>query len=173
MTALNVQLQAMNNWKDVRRMRIRSLRLHPGLYCDGFESAINFTPSYWMELAAGNGNKFFGLYDQNRCIGYTGIVNLESDPANQTALIGYSFIEPEYRGKGYVSLLYEARLKHAISNLNWETVVTDHREGNEISRKVILKHGFILTERALVDWPDGSQGYELRYQLDLNTLRFQ
>ena len=171
MNAPNVQLQAMSNWEELRRMRIRSLKLHPNLFSDSVEAAIDFTSSYWSELAEGNGNKFFGLYDQQRCVGYTGIVNLESGSLMQTALIGYTFIEPEYRGNGYVNLFYEARLKHAISNLNWKTVVTDHREGNELSRKAILRHGFVLTERAVVDWPDGSQGYELRYQLDLNTLR--
>ena len=89
----------------------------------------------------------------------------------QTALIGYTFIEPEYRGNGYVNLFFKARLKHAITNLNWKRVVTDHREGNEVSQKAILQHGFVFTERALINWPDGSQGYELRYSLDLNTLR--
>lgn len=171
MTAPKVQLQVMSNWQDVRRMRIRSLRLHPDLFSDCIKSALNLPPSFWKELTAGNGNRFFGLYDRENSIGYTGIVNLESDCSKQTALIGYSFIEPEYRGNGYLNLLYEARLNYAISNLNWQAIVTDHREGNEISRKAILHHGFVLTERTLVDWPDGSHGYELRYRLELKALR--
>jgi RimJ/RimL family protein N-acetyltransferase len=171
MTAPIVQIKAMTNWEDLRRMRIRSIRLHPTLFSDSVETAINFSTSYWKELAAKNGNKFFGLYHQERCVGYTGIVNLNSDSSMQTALIGYTFIEPEYRGNGYVNLFFKARLKHAITNLNWKRVVTDHREGNEVSQKAILQHGFVFTERALINWPDGSQGYELRYSLDLNTLR--
>ncbi len=86
-------------------------------------------------------------------------------------MIGYSFIEPEYRGQGLADLFYAARLEQAQHHLPWTRIVADHRDGNEASRRMLLKHGFNFTEKAMVDWPDGSKGYECRYELSLETLR--
>ena len=71
-------------------------------------------------------------------------------------MLGYSFIESAYRGKGWIDLFYKARLDHACRYKPWEILITDHRVGNEPSRKAILKHGFHFTEKVLIDWPDGS-----------------
>ncbi len=42
MTAPEVQMKTMTSWKDVRRIRSRSLRLHPGLFAEMIDIPIVF-----------------------------------------------------------------------------------------------------------------------------------
>ena len=86
-------------------------------------------------------------------------------------MIGYSFIEPQYRGKGFGDLFHSARIEHALQYKKWKKLITDHRLGNEPSQKAIIKHGFVLLEKVMIDWPDGSRDFEYRYELDLQKLR--
>jgi RimJ/RimL family protein N-acetyltransferase len=86
-------------------------------------------------------------------------------------MLGYTFIEPTYRGMGWADAFYRVRLDHAVKTLKWKKVITDHRIGNDASRKLILRHGFSNTGKVMIDWPDGSRDYELRYELNLEELR--
>jgi len=45
--------------------------------------------------------------------------------------------------------------------------------GNAASQRSILKAGFTPTEKVMIDWPDGTQGLEARYEMDLEKLRAQ
>jgi RimJ/RimL family protein N-acetyltransferase len=173
MSSVNLQPLELKDWQLLRAMRIRAVTTHPDLFYDSVEGATNYEPSYWQRLLAGSGNKFFALFDEQECVGITGIITWDGDKSGQTGMIGYSFIDPEYRGKGFVDLLYGARLEHAIDHTAWKKLITDHRAGNESSRKAISKYGFVLTEKVLIDWPDGSRDYEYRYELDLEKLRRQ
>jgi RimJ/RimL family protein N-acetyltransferase len=160
-------LQAVD-WPLLRAMRIRAATLHPDLFYDTGQTAADRPLAHWQNLLSGSDNRFFALYDKENCIGITGVIAAED---GKSGMIGYSFIEPVYRGKGLVDLIYRARLDHALGHTAWTHLVTDHRAGNEPSRKSILKYGFVPTEKVMIDWPDGSRDYEYRYSLDLDKLR--
>lgn len=159
------------DWKLLRDMRIRAVTVHPDLFYDSAEMATNYEPSHWQELLVQSGNKFWALFDSGQCFGITGIVTANGDPSGQTALIGYSFIEPKYRGRGIANWFYRVRLEHALNHKKWKKIITDHRIGNESSEAAITKHGFTFVDKVMIDWPDGSRDYELRYELNLDQLR--
>jgi RimJ/RimL family protein N-acetyltransferase len=169
----NFELRALelSEWQLLRAMRIREATVHPDLFYDSAAMATNYEPSHWQELLSKDGNKFWALFDGGESIGLTGIFSVDADPTGQTAVIGYSFIEPQYRGKGFANWFYRARLEHAVNHKPWKKIITDHRIGNEISKSAIIKHGFTFVEQEVIDWTDGTREYELRYELDLDKLR--
>ena len=77
-------------------------------------------------------NRFWGLFDGNKCVGTTGTTAVTSDPTGQTGMIGYNFIEAEYRGHKYSDLFFEVGLTHALECKEWKMYITDHRDGNAV-----------------------------------------
>jgi RimJ/RimL family protein N-acetyltransferase len=172
MSDITLRTLEPNEWQLLRKMRLRAVTMHPDLFYDSATGASMYDRSHWQRLLTGEGNKFWGLFDDDKCVGLTGIVTCAADKSGQTAMIGYSFIEPLYRGKGFGDLFYSTRIEHALRYQRWKKLITDHRVGNEPSRRAIMKHGFVFLEEAMIDWPDGSRDLEYRYELDLERLRF-
>jgi len=135
------------------------------------DEAKNLPKSYWLETLDCKGKQVFGLFDDQTLIGITGVFTWREDPSGQTGVMAMSFIEPSYRGQGHSNLFYKARIDFALQYKAWKKLVISHREGNEASRRAMIKHGFTLTGTEETDWPDGTRDREYNYVLDLEKLR--
>ena len=119
----------------------------------------------------GQGKRIFGLFDGETLIGITAVFTCRDDPSGRTGVFAMSFIEPDYRGKGYAYLYYKARIDFGVSYTPWTRLAVSHRADNEPSKRAILRHGFVFTGQKEKDWPDGKRLDEMMYELDLETLR--
>ncbi len=171
MNDLHLRALTVEDWTLLRQMRLRMITMHPDIFYDTVEAATSRPPSYWQARLMRPGSKSFCLFDGDRCVGVSSVLDWAKDETGRTGMNCSTFLEPDYRGKGLVDLFYEARIKHAIAYKPWRKIITDHRIGNEASRRAMLKHGFVFTEKVMVDWPNGDQDYELRYKLVLENLR--
>ena len=153
-----------------RTMRLRALYLHKDLFSANLDEAAKKPDSFWIDTLDGAGKQVFGLFDEETLIGITGVFKQKEDPSEKTGVMGMSFIEPSYRGQGYSSLFYEARIAFARTQ-PWTRLIVCHRANNESSRRAILRHGFILTSTYERDWPDGTRDIEYTYELDLEKFR--
>ena len=170
-----VFLRALNqdDFKEFRLMRIQALEQHPGYFCAKVDDARSHPDSYWLETLDGQGKCVFGLFDSksDKMVGITAVFTWREDPSGTTGVMAMSYIAPDYRGKGYADLFYEARIDFAKEHKPWTQLTIGHRAGNERSRKAMLRHGFIFTHKKLIQWPDGTEDFEGIYKLDLHALR--
>lgn len=172
---MNITIRPMTpeEWESLRAMRLKAVRMHTGYFMGDPEATENYPATYWQEVLDGNGKRIFGLFDDERIIGITAIFTYRKDPSGLTGDMAYTFIEPEYRGRGLVDLFYKSRIEWALEHTNFTKIVTAHREGNEPSRKAIMRNGFQHVGTQTETWPDGTQETEHRYELDLTALRKQ
>ena len=154
-----------------KEMRLRALKSDPDVYFGDFETSSKFSNARWEATLDGQGKQVFGLFDVDRLIGITAVFTYKDDKSGESGMMGMSFILPEYRGKGLSDLLYQARIEWALAYSPFKKLIAGHREGNEPSRKAMLKHGFQFTGKEMVNWPGDMQNYEYKYELDLEALR--
>jgi RimJ/RimL family protein N-acetyltransferase len=121
----------------------------------------------WRARLTGPGKCVFGLFADTELIGITGIITSADDPSGATAELGLSYLLPQYRSRGFSSLLFEARLCWATAQPQFTLVRVSHRDSNQASRRAIERHGFVLVRRAPRLWHDGSLEDEVFYQLSL------
>lgn len=159
-----------DEWQDLFRMRLKAVTDHPGYFMATPEHTKSHPPELWKKRISGEGQCVFGLFDQLNLIGITGIfTDREYDPSGATAHLVMSYIEPEYRGRGFSDLFYKARIEWARNQPHLKKLTTGHREGNEPSRRAMLRQGFQLIDKKLIDWPDGTQDLEYIYELTLKN----
>lgn len=161
------------DWEIFRALRLRALRMHPGYFSAAAEEREKDPPEHWQHTLNGEGKIVLGLFDGPALIGITAAFTVTGieDPADQSGVMAMSFIEPAYRGQNLSDLYYEARIDFARRHLPWKKLVIAHREGNEPSRRAMLKHGFIFTHTEEIDWPDGTRDLQHNYEIDLEKLR--
>lgn len=154
-----------------RAMRLRALEAHLEDYCAHLETKLRYEDSDWQFTLNGEGKQVFGLFDGLTLIGITAIFTSGEDASGQMGVLAMSYIEPDYRGKNYSALFYQARFLFAAAHLPWTRLTVSHRRGNESSRRAILRHGFTLTGTRQTNWSDGTRDKEFLYILDLEALR--
>ena len=171
----NIYIQALTpyNWVEFRAMRIRAVKMHTGCFSVNPREAEQLKPEYWKDTLDGEGKQVFGLFDKNILIGITAVFTWLDDPTGKTGVMAMSFIEPEYRAKGYSSLFYDARIDFAMKHFAWSKLAISHRDNNEPSRRAMIKNGFQFIETEEIDWPDGVREIEHKYELDLEALRLK
>ena len=154
---------------DLITIRLEALEKHPNYFCATLVETKKLSKNKWLERINNPTGKIFGLFDKDKLVGITGLYTPEEEPS--TAVLVMSYIKPEYRGKGYSAMFYEARINWALEQTHLEIVKVSHRKGNKPSESAIKKHGFRLVETDEIDWPDGARDSEYKYELDLNSLR--
>jgi RimJ/RimL family protein N-acetyltransferase len=168
---ITLRLLTPEDWEMFRSLRLRAIRMHTGYFLAKPEDAEKEPPEHWRQTLNGQGKAVFGLFDGTALIGITAVFTWREDPSGQSGVMAMSFIEPAYRGKGYSGLFYKARIEFAKNHRPWKILAIAHREGNEPSKRAMLKHGFIFTGTKEIDWPDGTCGPEYCYEMDLEKLR--
>ena len=152
----------------LRQMRLHALRTEPGVFFGRYDQEASDPDSAWMALATGDqAHQLFGLFDEGRLVGISGVFTDRNDPSGRTAGLGMSYILPEYRRRGLAARLYEARLNWARARPQFVRVAIRHRRSNAASRRVIERFGFRWTGDEARRWPDGGDEDHVRYELRL------
>ncbi len=154
-----------------KAMRLKALQSSPGVFLGTYQDAVARPDSEWLDMLDQKGKCVFGLYDSDQIIGITAVFTQKEDPEGKTGVSAMSYIEPEYRGRGLAKLLHEARIAWGIEHLPWKRLVIGHREGNEASCRATMAQGFEFTGKKKITWPDGTEGWDYNYALDLEKLR--
>lgn len=159
------QLHA-EDWDALARMRLRALKLAPGVFHGTLETESKQREEDWRRWLSKPQQAIFGLYHDNHLIGITGIEKgdwSESAPEH-TAVLWGSWIEPEWRGKGYSKKLFEARLDWAGQRPEIERLLVGVREDNTASIASVLRNGFHLLRRQPEKWHDGQNADVLVFE---------
>ena len=160
-----------DDWEEFRAIRIHAVKMHTGYFLVKPDETEKQPSEYWKEMLNGQGKEVFGLFDKDKLIGITAVFTWHKDPTGNTGIMAMIFIEPKYRNKGYSSFFYKACIDFAKSYLTWDKLAIGHREGNEPSKRSMIKHGFQFTETEEIDWPDDTRDIEYKYELELKGLR--
>jgi RimJ/RimL family protein N-acetyltransferase len=170
---MNITYRALTaqDWEALRRIRLRALRVHPGVYLGSYKSAAARTEDEWQEMLDGKGKCIFGLFDRDQIIGLAAVFTSREDPSGQTGVLAVDYIDPLYRGRRLSKLLYQARIDWAKQYRPFKRLVISHREGNEASRRANQSFGFKFIGKEEIDWPDGTKAQDYLYELDLAGLR--
>jgi RimJ/RimL family protein N-acetyltransferase len=139
------------------------------MFFSSFEHDAALEEVDWRDWIATPTQCVFGLFDGETLVGITAAYTHRDDPDGHTALLGTSYVQPAYRGRGLARLLYETRLAWIRARGTFHRVVVSHRRSNEPSRRAIERCGFELTGNQSRTWPDGAVEDELLYQLDLTA----
>jgi RimJ/RimL family protein N-acetyltransferase len=166
-SAAEIRPLAEAEWLPFRDLRLHALRTEPGLFFASYEREAALEPAEWRARLTGPGKCVFGLFADTELIGITGIFTSADDPSGATAELGMSYILPHYRGRGFSSLLFEARLRWATAQPQFTLVRVSHRHSNQASRHAIERQGFVLVRSAPRLWQDGVLEDEVFYQLSL------
>ena len=166
MNEIKLRALSVKDWRDLRAIRCRMLQLHTHYFKMSHEQAAQKPDEYWQKMLADEKNCLFGLYDDRVLIGMSGAFTHWDYPDGSIANFGMVFIEPQYRGRGLSNLLYDAKIAWARSK-GFKKILIGHHIDNVESRASILKHGFVKIGERLSDWPDGTQGISIDYELDI------
>lgn len=155
-----------SDWPALREIRLHALRTEPGVYFSRYADEAAQADEHWMSLATGDEkHQLFGLFDGEELVGISRVSVDRNDTTGTTAELGTSFIAPEYRGRGLVRKLYEARLAWARARPQFLRVAVGHRRSNEPSRRAIERFGFRWVGDRPHRWPDGSDEDYVDYEL--------
>ena len=157
-----------DEWELLKNMRLHALQSSPGVYCGTYEDSVSREDQSWKDLTESETACAFGLFDQDKLIGITGVFTMENP---EHCFMGMTFIIPEYRQQGLTQLLYKARIDWALKQDHFKKIIISHRADNEPSRRAIIKHGFQHTGEEKTLWPDGKEVLQYKYELDLERLR--
>ncbi len=158
-----------SEWCSLRDIRLESLTLHPDMFCASIEETKTLNERNWQNYIESDKSKVFGLFNDDNLIGITSIYSTEKQP--HIAILAMNYIKEPYRRQGLVKMLYQACINLALQNNHIETLQISHREGNDISRRIILKHGFKYFDKKKITWTDGTRDIEHIYTLDLSFIR--
>lgn len=158
-----------DDWRTLRDIRLRALKINPSVFSSNYERESAFTEDEWRSRLTDARSRIFGLFDGPQIIGVTGIVTIIENPAGAQMVM--SFILPEYRGRSLSRLLYPPRIDWALSQPHLTSLNLSVREDNEASRRTCHHFGFELVGNGMKTWPDGTLALEMRYAIDLQKMR--
>jgi RimJ/RimL family protein N-acetyltransferase len=159
-----------DDWLALRDLRLHALRSELGLFFKHPDEEAALSEDDWRAWAAGSERgQIFGLFDGERLVGITGTFVDGDDPTGSTVGFGMSYLAPEYRGRGFASLLYEARFAWVRARPHIRRVTVSHRRSNEASRRSIEKFGFRWIADVPHRWPDGTDDDDVCYELILDA----
>jgi RimJ/RimL family protein N-acetyltransferase len=168
MISITVRALEPSEWEIFRDLRLEALRAAPGAFSLSYNEVVAWSPENWQSETKGPDHQVFGLFDDERLIGITGVFTYRGDPTGQTALLAMSFILPSYRGRGLSRMFYDARLAWIRSQPQFRHILVSHRKSNEISRRANQQHGFVQTKSVPHTWPDGDTEDEVFYELEIS-----
>ena len=154
-----------DEWQDLKAKRLQALKEMSHLFLSTYGAAAAQRDEFWQDMIGAEKSEVFGLFDNGKLIGITGVLENWRDPSGKSVNMGMSYIDPEYRGQGLSQLLYQIRIDWAQAK-GFEKITVSHREGNEASKAANQKFGFVFYEKEEIDFPDG-KAMDYRYELKL------
>lgn len=110
----------------------------------------------------------FGAFDGGRLVGITAAFTDHDDPTGASAMLGMTWLDPAYRGKGVSRMFHEHRIGWARRN-GFRRIAVGHRASNVPSGAAMRRAGFVRTGTRSHLWPDGMREDEVQYELLLDA----
>jgi RimJ/RimL family protein N-acetyltransferase len=169
MSEITIRPFEATEWIHFRDFRLHALKAAPGVFVTSYQETAARSPEEWQAILNNPGHRVFGLFDSGHLIGITAALTWLEDESGETAMMGMSFILPEYRRRGLSRLLYQARLDWIKGQSQFKRIIISHRVSNEQSRHAIQAHGFLPMRRVPTTWPDGETEDAIIYELVIPT----
>ncbi|MBY0518219.1 MAG: GNAT family N-acetyltransferase [Bacteriovoracaceae bacterium] len=155
-----------DDWALLKELRLESLRLHPNFFYPS-KDETKFTEEEWRGRVSNAYSASFGLFDSSQMIGLTAVVREGADPQSSRAHFVSSYLREAYRRRGLSKLFFEARLQWAREQKNIRTIILEHRDDNEASKRAQAKYNFKLISALDFTWPDGQVRPSLLYEMEI------
>lgn len=162
-----VKKLGFEDWQSYRALRLEALSLHENVYGGSFRDEAAWKDSQWQEMFANGKFAFFGLYADKELVGIGAVFQDRADKTGRTALLAAGYVREDYRGHGYSSLLYEARIDWIVNSGHYDLIAVGHKAGNEASRRANQRFGFNYVGQEVKNWGDGSSGVIHNYEMRL------
>ena len=169
MSPVAIRALDRSEWAMFRDFRLAALKAAPGAFATGYEEASRRTPEQWQATVSGDGHQVFGLFDNQRLVGISGVFAGTDDPRRESAVFVMSFILPEYRRRRLSHLLYRARLDWVLARPRFKRIETAVRASNAVSLGACRRFGFVPIGRAPRTWPDGTTEDEILCEMRLGA----
>ena len=162
---MNIRPLLPSEWKIFRDLRLFALKSEPGMFESTYAQAATRSETDWRALLSGERQQIFGMFEADKLVGIAGVFTARDDPA--TAHLVMDFILPDYRGKGFWRLMYDARLDWVRRRKVFTRAVVAARESNAPSLAAMRAAGFAQSHRETHTWPDGVTEDEIWFELML------
>lgn len=159
-----------DDWTLLKAVRLKALQSDPGVFCSNYNKECEMSEQDWKSWLRGDNCCVFIVFHKKDPIGLTGIAIKKEDLSQSTAVLWGSWLERQYRGKGYSKLLYKERIKWAMSHPFCKKIIVSHRKSNSVSKRSNQRHGFSFTHIKNKVWPDGYEDHECFYELILDKV---
>lgn len=168
MNPIHIRPLKPTEWQRFRDFRLAALRDMPAVFFRSYDEEAAYPEERWRDAITGHARQVFGLFDGETLVGLTNVCAfLEEFPDGKTAILGMSYLLPDYRGCGLSGHLYKVRLEWLHAHPQFDRVLVHHRESNAVSGRANQHHGFVPIGRASQKWPDGTVEDEIIYELKL------
>jgi len=161
---ITVRQLELDDWRAFRDIRLQALSESPGNFFRALADEKAASDNRWIDLLSSDRQALFGLFEDDRLIGITGVFTSQNDPTS--AEFGMTWLDPAWRGRGLSAIYYRERITWARSR-GFARIKVSHRRSNETSRHAMLAAGFreIGAEPHL--WPDGQEDDDVHYEMVL------
>jgi RimJ/RimL family protein N-acetyltransferase len=157
------------DWPLLKQIRLKALKSDPGVFGSNFAKESGMSDDEWRGWLTNLDAVSFGIFDDDKIIGMTGIAIHRDDPTRKTAILWGSWLEPAYRGRGISEQMYKVRIEWAKKHPICEKIIVSHRASNTASERANQRQGFIHTHTTHKEWPDGTMDDDLFYELKVKS----
>lgn len=148
-SVIEVRHTSVDDWQTWRTLRLNALRLAPTAFGSTYAEAVAADEHYWRRWWIEMGDRAL------RCIAFVdgqpaGMIGCLNRPAGSphTHLIAM-WVEESFRGRGVADALIDEVVAWA-RHRGYQRLTLDVTEGNEVARRLYLRHGFTSTG----EWED-------------------
>jgi RimJ/RimL family protein N-acetyltransferase len=139
-----------------RTLRLETLQFYGEIFANYRQEMEKKPLEFWREFCTETGDRcLFGLFILGKLTGVMGAQKWDEDNTGKTTLWSYSYLRPEYRGRGLAASLYQSREKWTKENSRFERAVFYIREESLRSRQIHEKHGAHYLYTKQMQWYDG------------------
>ena len=139
-----------------RVLRLETLQYYGEIFANYHEEMKKKPFEFWRDFCMPTKDKsLFGLFILDKLMGVMGAQKWDEDKTGKTALWSYSYLRPEYRGRGLAASLYKARENWTREHSNYDRAVFYIRDGNNRSRSIHERHEAHYLYTKEMNWYDG------------------
>jgi RimJ/RimL family protein N-acetyltransferase len=156
-----------DEWPAYKRIRLQALATDPHVFGSNLAKEEAHPDTHWQSALQDPAIGIFGVYAQEVLVGMTGVALKRDDPTGRVCVLWGSWLQPDFRKKGFSTLMYQARLDWARAHPTVQRVIVSHRASNLASMHANQKHGFVKTHVEDHIWLNDEREPQIFYVLEL------